>query len=299
VDGRSIVPDYFRRCWGALGLAVALALACDGTEGVLVELPASGEAGESGSGAAGSPSGEPGETPYVPAESARWLARLDGAVDIGDEADFFYLDAEQQQPEDLAELRRQGRHYLCYLSVGSFEAFRDDADQFPEAAIGNPLSSFPSERWLDIRDATVRELMAARIERLAALGCAGVPPSSLAAHTEDSGFALTASDALDYARWVAERLHAAGMSAGLIGPGSLTSELWPSFDFGLAIGCVAGSQCAEYDVFRQSGRPVFYVELGGAEDAPELCNAAKQLGFDAIVTDAGFGGDCVVCRDIL
>lgn len=281
-----------------LGLALGLAFACGGSDGVLVTLQAH-TAGENGLGAAGKPTLEPAEEPYVPAESARWLARLDGPVDIEDDADFFYLDAEQQAPEDLAELRRQGRHYLCYLSAGSFEDFRDDADQFPQSAIGNPLAAFPGERWLDVRDATVRQLMAARIERLAKLGCAGVPPSALTVHTADTGFVLTLGDALEYSRWVAERLHASGMSAGLIGPASLTSELWAVFDFGLAIGCVEGTQCAEYEVLRQGGRPVFFVELGAPEDAARLCNTAQQLGFYPLVTDAGFGGNCVVCRDIL
>jgi Glycoside-hydrolase family GH114 len=288
----------FGRCFGVLGLALGLALACDGTDGVLVTLQGSA-AGEDGSGEAGRPPVEPADEPYVPAESARWLARLDGPVDIGQDAEFFYLDAELQAPGDLAELRRQGRHYLCYLSAGSFEAFRGDAAQFPESAIGNPLAAFPGERWLDVRDATVRQLMAARIERLAELGCAGVPPSALPVHTADTGFALTLEDALEYSRWVAERLHASGMSAGLVGPASLTSPLWASFDFGLAIGCVADTQCAEYEVLRQGGRPVFFVELGAPADAERLCKSAQALGFYPLITDAGFSGECTSCRDIL
>ena len=117
-------------------------------------------------------------------------------------------------------------------------------------------------------------------------------------YAADTGFDLTLTDALDYARWLAERIHAAGMSAGLTGPTALTSELWPTFDFGLAIGCVNGSQCAEYAPFTRAKKTVLHVELGDELAAPALCNAAKALGFDALVSDPGFTGRCIACSDL-
>lgn len=267
-----------------------LGAACEGTEGTLVvrhEAPA---------GAAGAP--EIAEKPYVPANGVRWFAQLDGAVDIQQPAALFYFDADQQAPEDLVSLHDQGRHYLCYLSAGSLEAFRPDADDFPSQAVGNPLASFPEERWLDVRDPQVRELMAERVLALAAQGCDGVAPSSLAVHAADTGFALTPNDALDYARWLAERIHAAGMSAGLSGPAELTSELWPTFDFGLAIGCMSRSECTEYGPLEQAGKTVLHLELGDEKAAPELCNTAKALGFDALISDPDFTGRCITCSDI-
>lgn len=268
-------------------LAVALS-ACDGAEGTLLVR---------GDGAAGAGS-EPGGV-YVPAESARWLAKLDGPVDTAQNADFFYLDPEQQEPGLLAALHEEGRHYVCYLSAGTVESFRDDADLFPARAIGNVMPGFPNERWLDVRDAEVQSLMARRIQRLAEAGCDGVVPASLTGYASDSGFSLSLADTLGYARFLAEELHRAGLSAGLTGPGEMTEELWPRFDFGLAIACVRGSQCAEYAVFGATRKPVLYVELGDEAAAPELCNSAEALGFQAIVSDPGFTGRCVVCRDIL
>ena len=275
-------------------LLAVLVVACTGTEGILVVRH---------DGASGSPAGAAGapavaENPYIPPANVRWLAQLDGAVDIQQQADLFYLDAEQQDPDDLATLRAQGAHYLCYLSAGSLEAFRDDADEFPARAIGNALENFPREHWLDVRDSAVRDLMAKRVTALAAAGCAGVPPSSLAVHAADTGFDLSLTDALDYARWLAERIHAAGMSAGLTGPSALTTELWPTFDFGLAIGCVNGSGCTEYAPFASARKTVLHLEVGDEANAVGLCNAAKALGFDALVSDAGFTGRCITCSDL-
>lgn len=286
-------------CLSLLLLGVA---ACAGTEGTLLVRhdAAAGVPGVAGtaatSGAAGSAS--TAENPHVPAPTVRWLAQLDGPVDIQQDAELFYLDAELQEPDDLAELRAQGRHYFCYLSGGSLELFRDDAADFPAAAVGNALADYPREHWLDVRHATVRELMARRVTKLSELGCSGVAPSSLAVHAADTGFDLSLTDALDYARWLAERLHAAGMSAGLSGPQELTGELWPTFDFALAISCVNSTACAEYGPFERAKKTVLHVELGDAATAPDLCNAAKTLGFTALISDPAFTGRVIACSDL-
>lgn len=287
----SLTSRFMPSVWAAL-LALLL-VACTGTEGVLL-LRRGAAAGATG--AAGAP--EVAETPYIPAPDVRWWVQLDGAVDIAQDAQLFYLDAEQQTPADLAALHAAGRHYFCYLSAGSLEAFRADAGDFPSQAIGNQLADFPRERWLDVRDSTVRELMARRVTALAALGCDGVPPSSLAVHAADTGFDLELDDALDYARWLAERLHAAGLAAGLTGPSELTRELWQGFDFGLAIGCVGGTGCAEYQPLELVQRPVLHLELGDAATAPAQCKAAKALGFNALISDAAFTGRCIACSDL-
>lgn len=265
-----------------------LSAGCDGTDGTLLVRH------DAAAGAAAV-----AEKPYVPVPETRWFAQLDGPVDIEQDAQLFYLDAQMQEAGALSALHAQGRRYLCYLSAGSLESFRDDVDEFPAAAVGNQLANFPNERWLDVRDTTVRELMQRRVLALSALGCDGVPPSSLSVHAADTGFDLSVSDALDYARWLAERIHAAGMSAGLSGPAELTSELWPTFDFAMAIGCVTGTKCSEYSPFERAKKTVLHVELGAAETAPQLCNAAKALGFNALVSDPGFTGRCITCSDLL
>jgi len=294
------IPSRSTLCfaWPVLVLSVA---ACSGTEGTLLILhDAAGAPSVAAMAGAAGAAGAAGtwQIPYVPPPDVRWLAELDGPVDIQQDAELFYLDAELQEPGDLAELRAQGRHYFCYLSGGSLESFRDDAGDFPEAAVGNALADYPREHWLDVRSATVRELMARRVTTLAGLGCAGVAPSSLALHVADTGFDLSLNDALDYARFLAERLHAAGMSAGLSGPSELTGELWPTFDFGLAIGCMNSTQCAEYGPFERAKKTVLHVELGDALAAPELCKAAKALGFNALISDPAFTGRCIACSDL-
>lgn len=276
-----------------VALASLLGAACDGTRGTLVvrhepsEMPGGASAGGDGNLA----------IPYVPGSEVRWEARLDGPVDITLDAELFYLDVDLQDEADLDELRAQGRRYLCYLSAGSFESYRVDASAFPDHVRGKQLPNFSNEQWLDVRDPAVRQIMQRRVSALAAKGCSGVPPSSLDVHRADTGFELSTEDALDYARWLSERIHAAGMSAGLAS--SLTAELSGSYDFGLAIGCLSGDGCAKYAVLEESGKPVLHAEFGNAESAPGVCKSAEGLGFEPLVTDPGFSGETLQCRDIL
>jgi hypothetical protein len=277
------------RAFWLLALSALLGAGCEGTQGTLVVRHH--EAAGSG-GTAQVP-----EIPYVPSADVAWRARLNGAIDITQPADLFYLDVDLQDEADLAELRATGRHYLCYLSAGSHESYRADADAFPERVKGLALANFDDERWLDVRDPAVRQIMQRRISDLAKKGCSGIPPSSLDVHAVETGFALTPADAVDYASWLAERIHAAGMAAGLTS--SLAGELSPLYDFGLAIDCMNGTQCSEYGAFTQRGKPVLHVEYGSEQTAPEVCKLAEELGFEPMLTNPRFDGSCLLCRDIL
>jgi hypothetical protein len=44
---------------------------------------------------------------------------------------------------------------------------------------------------------------------------------------------------------------------------------------------------------------VLYVVLGDAQSALTQCKSAQMLGFEALVSDAGFSGNCFPCSDIL
>ena len=51
----------------------------------------------------------------------------------------------------VQSLHAQGSKVVCYISVGSWETWRSDADEFPDSFIGNDYAGWPDERWLDMR----------------------------------------------------------------------------------------------------------------------------------------------------
>jgi hypothetical protein len=272
-------------------LGALIVLGCDGVDGVLVRTPTDAAGGEAGASSAG------GSAAFSPAPGVRWQAQLQGELDSTLDVDFFYLDPDNLADGELPALRAAGRRVGCYFSAGSFEPWRDDADQFPGAVLGNELAGYPDERWLDVRDETVRAIMAARVERLAALACDALLPANLEAYESDSGFALTRDDELDYARFLADAIHAQGLSAGLSAGDELIGDAMAEFDWGLGIDCLADGECAGYQALRASGKAMLLIEFGDESDAPAVCASAERLGFDALIKQPGLGAFRIGCSD--
>jgi hypothetical protein len=102
-----------------------------------------------------------------------WQIQLSGSLDTTLDVAVYIADVETP-PAVIDDLHAARRIVICYFSGGTVEPFRDDASRFPAAALGAPLAAYPDERWVDVRDATVRSIMADRIAAAAAAGCDGL-----------------------------------------------------------------------------------------------------------------------------
>jgi hypothetical protein len=225
-------------------------------------------------------------SPVVP--GMRLQYQLQGTVDEAVDVDFFVIDVFNASPEVVQRLHDRGRVVAGYLSAGSHETFRPDADAFPPESLGTALAGYPNERWLDVRDPTVRALMQARLELARDSGFDGVLLSSLDAYEVDSGHDLSAAEQLDYNLWLAAEAHSLGLAAGLADDWAHAGQLAPAYDFAIHFGCIADGRCAELDAYRARGRAVFDLEIDGtaAEVCPEAATLAlpvtlKRDGFDA------------------
>lgn len=54
--------------------------------------------------------------------------------------------------DTIDELHSNGKWVVCYISIGTYEEWREDADDFPAAAIGSPMEDWDGENWLDINN---------------------------------------------------------------------------------------------------------------------------------------------------
>jgi hypothetical protein len=264
------------------------AAACDGTLGTLLELERQEGAGATGGGAGSSTAN------WRPSPGSTFHLQLTGPLDTSVDADVYVIDGENTSGGELDALKARGRA-LCYFSAGSWEPWRQDAAAFPDSALGAPVAGYPEERWLDVRDGTVRQNIEARIELLFGKGCDGLAPGLLASHPADSGFPLSSSDQLDYARFVAAAAHVRGMAVAYSGSDGWITALEPDFDVGLSMGCLSRGTCDAWLVFREAGKAVFLVEIGDEGDLDRVCAEAGALGFDAILTDQNLSGFRLVC----
>ena len=179
----------------------------------------------------------------------------------------------------IDKLHNQGRIVICYFSAGSWENWRDDAADFPEAVIGNPLEEWPDESWLDIRQIdTLAPFMESRLDLALELGCDGVEPDNVDGFANQSGFPLTYQDQLEFNIWLAESAHTRGLSIGLKNDLEQIFDLLPYFDWALNEECFYYDECDLLLPFVQSGKAVFGVEY--ELDRSDFCAQANELDLD-------------------
>jgi hypothetical protein len=264
-------------------LAVLLALAaCTGTEGDVLHTRK--DSGSSGSGAMGGAGGFGGMGAGSPRPSplSSWQIQLSGTLDTSLDVDVYVADF-QTDESAIRRLHDAGRIVLCYFSAGTQEAFRPDAARFPESALGAELPNYPDERFVDVRDDTVRAIMVDRVIAAGDAGCDGVHPSGLAAFSTSTGLDFDRSDQLDYNRWLASVVHARGLTLGLVdGDASLSQELASDFDWTVVWSCLRAG-CPSATPFTAAGKAALLVEYGDETRAAEVCPLAASLNLSAII----------------
>ncbi|KAI0476922.1 glycoside hydrolase superfamily [Xylaria cf. heliscus] len=204
---------------------------------------------------------------------------------------FYPVDLENTSADTIGALKSAGHTIVCYFSAGSIEDYREDAGEFPASAVGNTLDGWPDEKWVDHRNAKVREIMATRIQSAAAKGCVGVDPDNIDGYTNNSGFDLTEDDTVDYVQYLAGTAHAAGLAYGLKNSGAIVDRVVDVAEWAINEECAEYTECADYAPFIKAGKPVFHVEYVEDDDATSVsasklakaCAADGQSGFSTIV----------------
>lgn len=243
-------------------------------------------------GSGGSTTGAPtgcGDPPvWCPTPGTAWHWQLTGTLDVPPDVAMVDIDLFDTDPMTIELLHDEGRVVICYFSAGSHEDWRPDADQFPPAAIGDPLDGWPGERWLDVRDEAVRTALAGRLDLATSKGCDGVEPDNVDGYTNPTGFPLTAEDQLDFNTWLAEQSHQRALSVGLKNDLDQVEALLPHFDWALNEECMAYDECDRLAPFIAADKAVFHVEYvddpaQGPDLAAQICPDALARSFSTLV----------------
>ncbi len=228
---------------------------------------------------------------WQPAVGTTWQWQLDGPIDTSFDVQMYDVDLFEAGADTLAELQGDGRMVVCYISAGSWEEWRPDADDFPDEVLGNDYDGWPGERWLDIRRIDLlAPIMRARLDLCREKGFVGVEPDNVDGYTNDTGFPLTYDDQLAYNRWFADEAHARGLSIGLKNDDEQVADLLDYFDWALTEDCFDQGWCAAMSPFIAAGKPVFaaeYTDTGATLD--EFCPQAGALQFSAILKRRSLG----------
>jgi len=222
---------------------------------------------------------------WQPSAGLTWQWQIgNDDIDTSIEADVYDIDLYVDQLV-INELKSKGKKVICYISVGSWEDWRPDADQFPKEVLGKEYEGWAGERWLDIRRIDLlAPILLARLDLCAAKGFDGIEPDNLQIWDNDTGFPLTYNHQLQFALWLAEEAHKRGLAIGQKNASDMVTDLVNIYDFAIVEDYFFYGEAESMIPYIKAGKPVFaaeYTDLPG--DFEAFCRQSKILGFSTIL----------------
>jgi len=233
---------------------------------------------------------------WQPTPGTTWQWQLSGTLDLSYDVDMYDIDLFDTPAATIASIRAAGRAVVCYLSAGSWEDWRDDADDYPAVVLGNQLDGWPGERWVDIRRLDLLgPILEARLDLAVSKGCTGIEPDNVDGYDNTTGFALSGADQLAFNRFLATQAHARGLSVSLKNDLDQVNELVADFDWALCEQCYEYDECSLLSPFSAAGKAVFGVEYSGDESV--FCPYFNSLGYSWLKKNLDLDAWRVDCQD--
>jgi hypothetical protein len=226
---------------------------------------------------------------WRPAIGDTWQWQLHDKVNVGYAVKVYDIDLFDTPQVTIDTLHARGVRVICYFSAGSSEDFRGDYGRFASADMGKALDHWEGERWLDARSVNVRAIMRDRIALATAKRCDAVEPDNVDGFSNDSGFNLSASDQLDFNRFLSMEAHRRSLAVGLKNDLDQIPELVGTFDFAVNEQCHEFKECDRLRPFIAAAKPIFnaeylqeyVVDAGGARS--QLCATARSESIRSLV----------------
>lgn len=232
---------------------------------------------------------------YMPKPGASWQWQLSGELDKSHDVNVYDIDLFDTTTEQIEELQSRGVKVICYFSAGSYEGWRQDANDFPKSVVGDALEGWENEKWLDIANvALLAPIMEKRFDLAKQKGCDGVEPDNVDGYQNESGFSLTYDDQLNYNKWLAAEAHRRGLSIALKNDLDQIDDLVDHFDFAVNEQCFEFHECEALLPFVAQEKAVFGVEyeLG----SKQFCAQAIDMRFSWLKMDFALDGERIPCK---
>ncbi|CAM9806093.1 unnamed protein product, partial [Hapterophycus canaliculatus] len=161
------------------------------------------------------------------------------------------------------------------------KSWRSDAGAFPSSVVGNSWDDWAGEKFLDISQQSVKNIMQARVETAARMNCDAIEPDNMSNWNQrGTGLTISRDQQISYNKWFADTVHENGMLVGMKNAIELIGDIHEHYDFVLNEECHQWDECGAYDIpFLNNGKPVFNVEY---DVDYSLCAGANEQGMDTI-----------------
>ncbi|EGY21305.1 hypothetical protein VD0002_g7944 [Verticillium dahliae] len=205
--------------------------------------------------------------PWVPAIGTTWQIVLNAPLKIDPkkpvvtpDVAVYDIDLFDNTAETIAALHKLNKKVICYFSAGTYEEWRPDAKKFAKADFGKPMDDWPGERWLQIKNTNVRNIMAQRIKLAAEKGCDAIDPDNVDGYSNNNGIGLTKADTIDFVKFLSSEARKYGLSIALKNAGEIIPQVIKFVDFQVNEQCVKYNEASTFAAFIKAGKAVFHIE---------------------------------------
>jgi hypothetical protein len=225
---------------------------------------------------------------YKPDINTTWQWQLTGKINTNYDVDVYDIDLFDSNISVIKSIQAEGKKVICYFSAGSYEEWREDKDKFYEDILGSNLDGWEGERWLDISNPKVLEIMKLRLDLAQQKGCDGVEPDNMDGYTNKNGVNLTYDEQLKYNKQIAQEAHKRYLSVGLKNDLEQIKLLEPYYDFAVNEQCFEYSECEYMQPFIDNNKAVFNAEYSSKYkyshiDRDKLCTRADKIKFQTLI----------------
>ena len=232
---------------------------------------------------------------WKPAVDTSWQLQLTAPVDQSVNAQVYDIDGFDNSASVVSSLHAQGKRVICYMDAGTYENWRSDAKQIPSSVKGNGVEGWEGEQWLDVRNmAVLSPIMQARMDICQQKGFDGIDFDNVDGYSNNSGFALTASDQITYNTWLAKQAHQRGLAVGLKNDLDQIPQLVSSFEWIVDEQCFEYKECDKLTPFISADKPVFEVEY--SLDTNQFCSQANASNFNSLKKKLDLDAPRTACR---
>jgi len=234
---------------------------------------------------------------WQPRPGTSWQWQLSGALDVTVDAGAYDIDLFDNAPAQIAALQGMGRKVVCYFDT-AYEPGRPDSSQL-DPYKGNPVSGWPGQYWLDIRQPAVVNVMKARVALAQQKGCDAVEADDVDSRTNNPGFPITAADQQGFIRSLAAEAHSRRISFALKNDLDEIPQLLADVDFALNEECFQYNECSSLQPFIAANKAVFHVEYTSGDLAAKgatICPQANALNFDTLIKHVELDAPRYSCR---
>lgn len=192
------------------------------------------------------------------------------------------LEEVEDYPRVVEIAHDAGSRVVCYTSSG-YEEWRNDADEYPEEALGGPICRnssctevWPGERWGKISEPALHDFLARRMDRAAAVGCDGIELDNVDVAWNQVGFSITPEENLAALLELDRLANARGLAYFVKNTPDLADVLAPSAEGVFIEECHTYRECDAYQPYE--GKAVVMIEYSASCTARDwaVCREAED-----------------------